>query len=91
MVNVYENNLRGNQVWETAGRNTRCRVIADADYDRILGGRTLIFEDFNTYSLLLNVDCVERQDSAGLETLNETHNLICDNESGKTTRPTMCQ
>lgn len=52
IINVYNNDLRANQVWGRVESNTRCRPLADAEWDKILGGRAVLLGDFNVHSLL---------------------------------------
>lgn len=48
-------------------------------------GRAILLGDFNANSPEWNLHCGERRDATGLETLIERHELILNNELGKTT------
>lgn len=91
MLNSYDNNLRGDQVWCTVGSNTRRRALADAEWNRTLGGRTVLFGDFNAYKPQWNIDCGEIRDATGLEIIIENNHLICNNRPRKSTRPIRSQ
>lgn len=51
-------------------------------------GRVILLGDINAHSPQSNHHSGERRDAAGLETPVERHDLIYNNEPGKTTRPT---
>lgn len=88
MVNVYDNHLRANQAWPRNGSNTRRRTLTDANWDSIIEGKVVILWDFNPHSRELNLHCVKRMNTVGLETLIERHHLILINKLAVESRPT---
>lgn len=50
VVNTYNNNFTVDQIWGAVGRSIKRRELADAECDRILGGRTVLLGHFNTQS-----------------------------------------
>lgn len=50
LISPYNNNLRANQVWRGVESNTRHRTLANAEWDRILGGRVVLLGHFKAYS-----------------------------------------
>lgn len=54
-------------------------------------GRVVLLRDINAHSPQWNVHCRERRDTAGLKTLIEEYNLICNNKPGRAIRLTRGQ
>lgn len=87
MFNIYDNNLRTDQVRGALGRNTRRRVMVDVERNTILGGRTVLLNDFNKHSPQWNLHGREKRDATRLEAFIKAHDLIF-NEGEKATRLT---
>lgn len=78
-------------MWRTVRRGTRGRVLADIEWNRILGGGTVLLGDLNIHNPQWNIHCRGKRDVVWLETLMESHDFICNNKPGKATRPTRGQ
>lgn len=88
IVNVYDNHFQVHLVWIEVGRNTRRRALTDTDWNSIIEYREILLGDLNANRLEGNVYCGERRDTAGLQRLVETYDLIRKNKPETATWPT---
>lgn len=88
IINVHDNHLREDQLWERVRSSSRRRSLADTNWGTMMEVRIILSGDFNPHSLEWNLHCSERRDTEGLKAVIERHRRILNNEPETATRPT---
>lgn len=69
IINVYNNHLRADQVWNQPEGDSWRRALADTNWGSLLEGRAILLGDFNANSPEWNLHYGQRSDGAGNKVL----------------------
>lgn len=86
IVNIYDNWVGRDQIWQ-GNREEKRRAIQDAEWEKIIDGRTVLAGDFNAHSAYWNPECRRRERAEVLEAMIDKFNLIFNNNTSIPTWP----